>query len=79
MTKIITMTYLLKNPAKVRSLVKQGVSLLVKYENEIVMKIDIPTEHNKNNNKNLKLPPYIKNIGKTDFEFNREEIYDKEY
>ena len=65
------MTFLLKNPAKVRDYIEQGVELLVKFEGKVVMKIVVPTEIEK-----PKIPPALK-IGKTNFKFDREEIYDQ--
>jgi hypothetical protein len=44
MTKTITMTFLLRNPAKVRDLVNQGIELLVKFEGKIVMVIKFPQD-----------------------------------
>lgn len=73
MTKIITMTFLLKNPAKVREYIKQGVELLVKFEGEIVMKIIVPIKEDKG-----KIPPTF-DSNNPKYIFNRQEIYDKEY
>jgi hypothetical protein len=74
MTKIITTTFLLKNPAKVREMVKKGIELLVKFEGEIVMKISIPQPKSKG-----LLPPVFKSVVQTKSTFSREEIYDTKY
>jgi len=70
------MTFLLRNPDKVREMVKQGLKLLVKYEDQIVMEITIPTFNNLKNT--TKLPPVLK-MGKTKSSFNRTQIYDAKY
>ncbi len=73
MSKIITTTFLLKNPAKVREMVAKGIEVLVKYEGKIVMKITIPIK----NSKSI-LPPKIKS-NMPDFTFNREDLYSGKY
>lgn len=42
MSKIITMTEFLRNPKEVRRLVEKGVKVFVKYQNKIVMEINLP-------------------------------------
>jgi hypothetical protein len=44
MTKTINMTFLLRNPHKVRELVKQGFEVKVEFEGELVMVINLPVE-----------------------------------
>jgi hypothetical protein len=72
MTKTITMTYLLKNPAKVREMVEEGIELLVKFEGKVVMQISLPKKK-----VDKELPPMFKS-GKKKYIFNRDEIYDQE-
>jgi hypothetical protein len=73
MTKTISMTFLLKNPAKVRQFIRQGIELLVKFEGEIVMKIVLPIKENKG-----KIPPIFAS-NNPNYIFNRQEIYEREY
>jgi hypothetical protein len=42
MSKIVTMTEFLRNPKEVRRLVENGVKVFVKYQNKIVMEINLP-------------------------------------
>jgi hypothetical protein len=77
MSKIITTTFLLKNPAKVREMVAKGLTVLVKHHGEIVMQITIPVPTPRPKEKS-KFPPSFTS-GIKDFKFNREEIYDKKY
>lgn len=76
MSKIITTTFLLKNPAKVREMVKNGIEVLVKFEGKIVMKIVIP-----NTPKIGLLPPTlsIKNNPNPQDTYRRVDIYNGKY
>jgi hypothetical protein len=47
MTKTINFTFLLRNPDKVRNLVKSGVKLLVEFEGKVVMEINLPEKKEK--------------------------------
>lgn len=76
MSRIITTTFLLKNPAKIREMVAKGIEVLVKYEGEIVMKITIPIDV-KTKSKG-KFPPSFTS-GIKDFVFNREDLYNGKY
>jgi len=44
MSQTITMTELLRNPKKVRELVKKGFKIYVLYEGKIAMVINLPEE-----------------------------------
>jgi hypothetical protein len=72
MTKIITTTFLLRHPAKVREMVQKGMTLLVKFEGKVVMEISLPSQ------KKNKLPPTF-NSNLPNYTFNREELYDRTY
>jgi len=76
MTKTITMTYLLKNPKKVRDFVQQGIELLVQFEGKIVMKIVIPVSQDKG-----LTPPILTNKSKlkANQTFSRSDIYSGKY
>lgn len=74
MSKIITTTFLLKNPGKVREMVADGIKLLVKHNGKIVMEITLP---NLKNNQPKK-PPMISS-GNPDFIFSREDLYNGKY
>jgi hypothetical protein len=58
MSQTITMTELLRNPKKIRALVKKGIKLYVLYEGEVVMVINLPSDTNSSdlNSKNLNFP-----------------------
>ena len=76
MSKIITTTFLLKNPAKVREMVAKGMTLLVKHNGKIVMQISIPTQEKKVI-KPKKPKPITSN--QPDFIFDREKLYSEKY
>jgi hypothetical protein len=75
MSKVITTTFLLKNPAKVREMVSQGITVLVKHNGKIVMQITVPKQEN-----NIK-PPVFKSDFKHDENttFSREDLYNGKY
>ncbi len=74
MSKIITTTFLLKNPAKVREMVAKGITLLVKHQGKIVMQITVPLE----DTSKKKIPKPITS-NQPDFTFNREDLYSGKY
>jgi putative AlgH/UPF0301 family transcriptional regulator len=75
MSKIITTTFLLKNPGLVREIVASGVTVLVKHNGKIVMEITIPKKSNSVN------PPVIKSKVKytSKTTFSRDDIYNGKY
>jgi hypothetical protein len=77
MTKTINFTFLLRHPDKVREMVKKGIKLLVKYEGEVVMEINMPKPKVKNN----QLPPVLnipESVSPHDT-YRRVDMYDKKY
>jgi ABC-type uncharacterized transport system ATPase component len=74
MSKTITTTFLLKNPAKVREMVASGMRLLVKHNGEIVMEITLPQAHGSRKRK----PPQMLKSNQPNYRFNREELYNED-
>jgi hypothetical protein len=74
MSKIITTTFLLKNPAKVREMVARGIKLLVKHNGKVVMEIVLPKYSDK-----PVLPPKINLNTDPNDTYRRIDIYDGKY
>lgn len=76
MSKIITTTFLLKNPALVREMVANGITILVKHNGKIVMQITVPKDR-----VNSVKPPVIqaKSQNKKNDTYSREDIYSGKY
>ncbi len=78
MPQTITMTELLRNPKKVRALVKQGIKVYVLFEGEVAMVINLPdnlhsTKQTKKLSKSKQLPSL--NLGLGDKLISRDDIY----
>jgi|LakMenEpi03Aug12_release.lakeMendotaPanAssembly.Ray.scaffolds.fasta_scaffold200061_3 hypothetical protein len=72
MSQTITMTELLRNPKRVRELVKKGIKIYVLYEGEIAMVINLPEEMI--DSKKMKMPSVRSGL-KKDYTITREDIY----
>lgn len=81
MSQTITMTELLRNPKKVRSLVKKGIKIFVLYEGKVAMVITLPDQIETNNQNKSKASKYPKmptlnfESGLKDYTITKEDIY----
>ncbi|MEI6729173.1 MAG: hypothetical protein WCK98_06040 [bacterium] len=78
MSQTITMTELLRNPKKVRALVKKGIKLYVLYEGKVAMVITLPNQiesgDNPSSNAKSNTPPTVES-GLKNYTITREDIY----
>lgn len=72
MSQTITMTELLRNPKRVRELVKKGIKIYVLYEGEIAMVINLPQEMIAGKKQKM---PSVRSGLKKDYTITREDIY----